>query len=290
MLAVPADGLKIADQRSAMTSNHAASFRTALIALLAASCTSPPLGDGPSGGSGGTGGTAGTGGRTTDGSISSDAGDAGGGSGAGGVAGGGGAGGVAGASGTAGGVAGGGGSAGGGTAGSLSGPGGTGGLGGLTGTPGVGGSAVDRMGVALPGCLQQLLDDCPLMGACAGSRANGSFCYQAGPSVSTTSRTACQSGQDGVQVMEVRKPDGSPCYTMQLKTLAASACTGQMYTWTAPTGEQIATGSFIDMYEFTCTASGETIRSCRREDFCAHYTQFIPGNSCNDGPCPPAAP
>jgi hypothetical protein len=143
--------------------------------------------------------------------------------------------------------------------------------------------------LAPPSCLRALFAACPTDGACrsAPTDAGGQptlYCYANGAQAEYTHREACTG--DGRDVLQVRKPDGSLCYTFEVSgVLLAQACESATYTWTDASGQVIATGgSGLTQTSVTCAGSSEGV-SCVRSSSCTLTSIFI-GTGCQSGGCP----
>jgi hypothetical protein len=132
----------------------------------------------------------------------------------------------------------------------------------------------------VPTCLQDLLAACPTGGECRSGVTDGGatlLCYAGGVQAVETLTGSCSGG--GVNALleiQVRKPDGSPCFTYE--SSMGFLCIGQAITWSDPSGTVVATQiSGADSSTLTCAASGVTF-------MCGVST---PGNLCSLGPLTP---
>jgi hypothetical protein len=110
---------------------------------------------------------------------------------------------------------------------------------------------------ALPGCLKTLTAACPPDGLCGEEVL-----------VSTDGRELICDVDAGTQerVTEVRKADGTPCYTFVETIHPAAFCEGLELTWKTPAGETVAHGS-TQSAGITCDLTGESA-SCRTGQDC----------------------
>ena len=142
---------------------------------------------------------------------------------------------------------------------------GTGGTAGTTaaGTGGAGGGTSVQSWEDLP-CLQKLFAQCPLDGACKLQYADGGneyvACYPSGVTVSKTSSSFQCAASDPNQTEEqIRKPDGSLCYTVKGTLLG---CETHQTTWIDGTGTVVAGGSYgFYPADIRCFATGEFCRT-----------------------------
>jgi hypothetical protein len=133
----------------------------------------------------------------------------------------------------------------------------------------------------VPSCLRDLLAACPAGGDCRSGVTDGGLqtllCYAGGVQADQALTGSCSGGAvNALLVIDVRKPDGSPCYTYE--DSMGFLCIGQAITWRDPSGAVVATQiSGAESSTVTCAASGETFS-------CGVST---PGNLCSLGPIAP---
>lgn len=179
--------------------------------------------------------------------------------------------------------------------------GGTGTGGGGTGTAGGGGTGTaggGGMGTAggggsslFPSCLRQLLAACPQEGACTVPQVTEAglvsyTCYASGVRVvATLSSFECTSdGGQKTSTTEVRKPDGSVCYSMEERYDAAMACEGGTRTWRDDLGKEVAVESYgFQRWSISCSLTAETT-GCPQT--CYNDPGRQQASNCTVGTCP----
>jgi hypothetical protein len=139
----------------------------------------------------------------------------------------------------------------GGTAGINTGQAGTGGTGGTTagsgnaGTGGTGhqGGTGGFGGKPPPSCLTDLLATCPLAGSCQVRYTGTSqkSCFAGGETVSVVSDYSCQGTSTQSGTTEVRRADGTLCYSIEWSCLCGRDCT-RATIWKNGAGEVVARG------------------------------------------------
>jgi hypothetical protein len=133
----------------------------------------------------------------------------------------------------------------------------------------------------VPTCLQGLLAACPTGGVCRSGATDGGaatlLCYGGGVQAVQTLTGSCSGGAvNALLVIDVRKPDGSPCYTYE--DSMGFLCIGQAITWRDPSGAVVATQtSGAESSVVTCASDGTSFS-------CGVST---PGNLCSLGPIAP---
>ncbi len=172
-------------------------------------------------------------------------------------------------------------------------------LGGTTGTGGApGGTAGTGFGgappVPPPRCLLDLIATCPLAGACQYNAVNGldqKFCFASGETVSVVGTSGA--GQLAVSVTEVRRSDGTLCYSIE--TVCGTVCESGSYTWRNAAGAVVARGQHSGYAtSVTCEATGETCNGGTSAsdptgwESCATLAVTSPaaGLGCTPGSCP----
>ncbi len=137
---------------------------------------------------------------------------------------------------------------------------------GSTGTGGRGGAGGDAGSMPLapaPGCVRDLIANCPLDGSCQRADADGGVqqtCYPSGvKSVSTTMRE-CVSTQsvDMMSILEVYNADGTLCYKQESHCECPQGCETIHLTWRNAAGDSVATGYKATVTSVMCAETGET--------------------------------
>jgi hypothetical protein len=143
---------------------------------------------------------------------------------------------------------------------------------------------------AWPSCVADMFAACPLSDSeCTHARDDGAgvdnYCFTSGSRVSIRKSVDC--GSCGCpMVTEVRKADGSLCYTKTTGGDTAKACQYRKDTWQSPSGEIIA---FFTRYSdmlgsgFTCTGTGVP-PECN--SYCYLPLEAFTPASCSEGACP----
>lgn len=158
------------------------------------------------------------------------------------------------------------------------------------GGAGQGGASAGMNGgnTKLPGCLQELFDSCPA-GACTYQNDDQGkadhYCYGNGVTGSYTFNHICM--KEGDAHFEVRKADGSLCYTVDTAGVSnLQACEHGSLTWKDASGQVVATGSFSSGVgthrSISCQTTTETY-SCGPTD-CPEKDITQP--DCQPGVCP----
>ena len=112
-------------------------------------------------------------------------------------------------------------------------------------------------------CLQKLFAQCPLEGACKFQYADGGLdylaCYPSGVTYSSTSSgNECSASAPDQSEQQVRKPDGSLCYTVKTTLLG---CEIYQVGWIDGTGTGVASGTYgFYAASISCSATGESCR------------------------------
>ena len=85
------------------------------------------------------------------------------------------------------------------------------------GTPGTGGSGGFTAALQLPSCVQELLAPCTPDGTCAATAGpNGEVCFDSGARATIGYESAPQACGAGISSLQVRKADGTSCYTYEV--------------------------------------------------------------------------
>ena len=136
----------------------------------------------------------------------------------------------------------------------------------------------------VPECLRRIDAECGLTGACtvATSPMYEALCFASGAHRYTRERTACPSDQSMTWSIEVRKPDGSLCYTAETNCDCSKACEYGKGTYYR------LDGSAFYKYEFTYTGYthecvGEAPVKC--EGFECQGPGQSTHDACTVGPC-----
>jgi hypothetical protein len=165
------------------------------------------------------------------------------------------------------------------------------------GGAGTGGAAGSGSGT-LPACLAQLLDECPST-SCTyqqnGQEKVDHYCYADG-AVATVTKNIDGSSSPSIDAefsMDVRKADGSLCYTLSRSIPAAHAFEDTFYTWKDASGKVVATatrGGAVPKFSILCaefvggsTCTPEVCLECDA-DHCP--ANFWPDHPCVAGTCP----
>ncbi len=125
--------------------------------------------------------------------------------------------------------------------------------GGVAGSGGAGGGPTE-----LPSCLRELTADCPRAGICG----RDVFVTQ------TTAESCAPGGVNGRYVVEVRKADGSLCYTTEQYVPSLSFCESSQVSWKDPSGRVVASGGFGWGATVTCKESGEMVACAQFDIVC----------------------
>lgn len=138
---------------------------------------------------------------------------------------------------------------------------------------------------SVPGCLRASFAACPTDGVCYSKNPEISqtneYCFASGAKATFTLSGGCSG--DGHIVLEVRKPDGSPCYTSEVSQ--GYFCESETFIWKDPTGRVIATGGYAaDKKMFQCATGGE--RFTCTDDVQCKFGSFWAHRECQPGSCP----
>jgi hypothetical protein len=113
-----------------------------------------------------------------------------------------------------------------------------------------------------------------------------------------SSRDDAKACSGHVDIREVTKADGSPCYTFETYVSNGTACESIIYTWKDPSGQVIASGAngFSNLTTITCAATGESANCQGPQGLppsggCCGVTGFgtaacSDGVACSSGACP----
>jgi len=168
--------------------------------------------------------------------------------------------------------------------------GGTTGTGGTTAVGGTGGSSTIDGGPVQepPSCLVDLLATCPLTGSCQYNSSDGGlgekWCFDSGLTVSLTASGRCGMADVVKTVQEVRRADGTLCYSIEDTRLGGHGCEGDDYVWKDSAGTVIASGN-CDTTDnggiAVCASTGE-------QGWCGSGAVRFPlsGSVCTQGTCP----
>lgn len=182
-----------------------------------------------------------------------------------------------------------GGAPGGGAGGGAAGGAGGGGRGGAGGT-GAAGATAGLM--QPPPCLRDLFAACPTEGACQARKTDGGIpeqqCFASGVKVLYSGNQSC-SEQIAMSLVQVRRADGAPCYTLEVSlSPRAQACEQSQYTWRNPAGHIVATGSTSAgmglMLNVQCATTGASM-SCSGAG-CPPSWFPVTASNCVPGSCP----
>jgi hypothetical protein len=110
------------------------------------------------------------------------------------------------------------------------------------------------------------------------------FCYAGGVQADQTFTGSCAG--DARLVVQVRKPDGSPCYTYEASM--GYLCESQSITWRDASGAVVATEStFTGSDTVTCAGDGGTVEcSNTTVDSPCPLGPLDPNLACQPGVCP----
>ena len=144
---------------------------------------------------------------------------------------------------------------------------GAGGIGGSAGTSA--GAAGGQGGAAKVGswrqlsCITALLSECPVEGSCSKQLLDGGndsrTTFASGVTVSFQGTRACDSTTDAVWTFEVRRSDGSLCFSKQGVIQHNYACERGQLTVRDGNGDIVATGALTaGGSTLACTSSAET--------------------------------
>jgi hypothetical protein len=111
------------------------------------------------------------------------------------------------------------------------------------GTDASGGASGAGGMIPLPGCLQQLQASCPIAPSCSAPSVD------AGGFVRVCSSGSAQCAVDAGPPLQqqVRKADGSLCYTLKTEITLFAACEYAAYTWTDADGNVVARGGLSNI-------------------------------------------
>ncbi len=140
----------------------------------------------------------------------------------------------------------------------------------------------DTADEALPACLEQLLIECPLTSSPQNGQGSGTM-------VTVTQNKQCSATPvtDGVFSMEVRKANGSLCYTLSRQTPSGHGCEGTYYSWKDASGTLVATadgGQIGGKFSIKCGVVSQTL-TCTPEVCSECATGHCPDNFWPDHPC-----
>ncbi len=89
-----------------------------------------------------------------------------------------------------------------------------------------------------------------------------SACYASGETVAVSYFGTCSMNSPDLyrRVFEVRKPDGSPCYSFETACYCSGYCESSTWTWRNAAGDIVATGSsgIAGGDEVICAGTSET--------------------------------
>jgi hypothetical protein len=158
---------------------------------------------------------------------------------------------------------------------------GSGGAGGTGGVGGAGGMS------SVPSCLRDLIAACPADGACRSNATDGGpatlYCYAGGVQGHVTMTGSCVG--DFHLVLQVRRPDGSPCYTYE--DARGYMCESDSITWIDPSGTIVATASdTVTGTTVRCAASGETLNCASSVSNPCTFGPIFANVNCDPGACP----
>jgi hypothetical protein len=167
------------------------------------------------------------------------------------------------------------------------------------GTGQLGGSGGVTAALQLPSCVQELLAPCTPDGTCAATAGPyGEICFDSRASATIGYLSAPQACGAGISSLQVRKADGSSCYTYEVYFDADTGC-GTRHRWKDAAGTLVATGVSAagETTTISCETTAET-RSCGEpgtpRSECCGVTMYggavCPGgfrdSSCGAGRCP----
>jgi hypothetical protein len=157
-----------------------------------------------------------------------------------------------------------------------------------------------------PSCLRDLVAACPLEASCqsvaGASGATERACYASGETVAVSYAGTCTISSPDLyrQVFEVRKADGSPCYSFETACYCGGFCEDSTWTWRNAAGDIVATGSsdITGGDEVICAGTRETCQlgglgspsftgSCRPPPPAVGCTAGSCGDGGADGPTGP---
>jgi hypothetical protein len=142
---------------------------------------------------------------------------------------------------------------------------GTTGSGGWAGTGGSAGTGESPVRPP-PTCLRDLIATCALGAPCQYSNGDAGrrVCYAGGETLSVVSVTAadCNLGGQGENrnITEIRKADGTLCYSAEASCFCGQACEIQTFIWRNGAGQVVARGGSDSRGNttITCEGTGET--------------------------------
>jgi hypothetical protein len=141
-------------------------------------------------------------------------------------------------------------------------------------------------GVQPPSCVRELMDSClGFEGACRSQVGDGgpieAYCYDSGVRIETSQEGDGCAGSR--YELRVRKPDGSPCFTLERQINFGTSCETGRYTWRDAMGATVATGALgTAHFAIECTAGGDSL-TCDAPG-CPRDPLFGRGD-CEDGEC-----
>jgi hypothetical protein len=171
---------------------------------------------------------------------------------------------------------------------------------GTGGTGQTGGSGGFTAALQLPSCVHELLAPCTPDGTCAATAGpNGEICFDSGARATIGYESAPQTCGVGISSLQVRKADGTSCYTYEVYLDEERDCVPTRHRWKDAAGRLVATG--VSAPGETTTIICETtteMRSCGepgtpRPDCCG-VTQYggavcpegVRDSACRAGRCP----